>query len=48
MKDKILFLLDMEWIHFGIAKFLQNKHDCEMYAVIDIDPRSRFFFQKQK
>jgi hypothetical protein len=48
MKDKILFLLDMEWIHFGIAKFLQEKYDFDMYAIVDINTRSKLFFQNQK
>lgn len=48
MKDKILFFLDKDWIHFGIAKFLQDRHDCELFAVVDLDKPSSAFFEEQK
>ena len=48
MKDKILFLLDMEWIHFGIAKSLQHNYDCDLYAIVDIDNAGKFFYQNQQ
>jgi len=48
MKDKILFFFDMEWIHFGIAKFLIEQHDCEPFAIIDIDTNTKKFFQNQQ
>lgn len=47
MKDKILCWLDNEWIHFGIAKFIQDKYDCDMYAAIDIRYTSRKFYESQ-
>src|SRR6185312_14789797 len=47
MKDKILFWLDMEWIRFGIAKFLQESYDCDFYAVLDTDKVATDFYQKQ-
>jgi len=46
-KNKIIFWLDMDMIHYGIAKFLQDKLDCEMYAIIDINNLSKKFFVKQ-
>ena len=48
MKDKILFLLDLEWLHFGIAKFISDLHDCELFAIIDVDNNSNEFYLKQK
>lgn len=47
MKDKILFWLDMEWIRFGIAKFLQESYDCDLYAVLDTDKVATDFYKRQ-
>jgi len=48
VKDKILFLFDMGWIQFGIAKFFLEKFECEPYAIIDIDNNTKNFFENQK
>jgi hypothetical protein len=48
MKDRILFLFDMGWIQFGIAKFFLEKFECEPYAIIDIDNNTKNFFKNQK
>ncbi|MGH2612694.1 MAG: hypothetical protein ACRDFB_06540, partial [Rhabdochlamydiaceae bacterium] len=48
VKDKILFWIDMEWLKFCIAKFVQQNHDCELYAIFDSDKISTNFFRKQK
>jgi len=34
-------------MHFGISKYLQEKHDCEIFAIIDVDKRQKEFYQKQ-
>ena len=47
MKDKILFWIDNDLIQFGIAKFLQEKYDCDMYAIIDINSVTKKFFLQQ-
>ena len=47
-KDKILFWLENYSIHFGIAKALQEKHDCELYALISCSPKQKEFFELQK
>ena len=47
MSDKILFFLDKDWIHFGIAKFLQDRYSCELFAVVDLDKPSSAFFEEQ-
>ena len=36
MKDKVLFWVDSLFIQFGIAKSLQEKYDCNIYAVYDL------------
>jgi len=36
MKDKIIFWIDNSLIYFGLAKSLQEKYDCELYAIFDI------------
>lgn len=48
MKDKILFWLDTDFIHFGIAKYLQDKHDCELFSVIDVYDKPKKFFDMQQ
>ena len=48
MKDKILFYLDADFTHFALAYFLQQKYDCEIYAIIDITNKPKEFFLKQK
>lgn len=48
MTDKILFWLYANFMYFGLAKYLQDIHDCELYAIIDITDKSKKFFQEQK
>jgi hypothetical protein len=47
-KDKILFYLNSNFVNFGIAKFLQEKYDYEIYAIIDCNSNLKKFFQNQK
>ena len=47
MADKILFWLDGDIIHFGIAKYLQKNYDCKLYAIIDITNEPKPFFKNQ-
>ncbi len=44
---KILFWIEGATIHFGIAKFLQEKLDCHLYGIIDVNSEKEFF-EKQK
>lgn len=46
--DKILFWLENYSIHFGIAKALSEKYDCELYALISSSPKQKKFFYNQK
>lgn len=47
-KNKILFFTDAWFIHFGIAKFLQNNNKYTLYSIIDVDDKVKSFFKKQK
>jgi hypothetical protein len=46
-KDKIIFWLAADLTYFGLAKFLQDKHDCDLFAIIDITQKPKKFFQEQ-
>ena len=48
MKDKIIFWLDADLTHFGLAKYLQEHYDCDMYAIIDITNKPKKFFKTQQ
>ena len=48
MKDKILIYQDFTIHNFGLAKALQEKHDCDLFAIIDVTDNMNKFFQKQK
>lgn len=48
VKDRIIFWLDAHVLYFGLAKSLQVKYDCDIFAVIDITDKPKKFFQEQK
>jgi hypothetical protein len=48
VKDKILIYQDYTMHNFGLAKTLQEKHDCDLFAIIDVTDNTNKFFQKQK
>jgi len=48
MKDKLLFNIDDSFFQFGIAKFLHQKYDCELFAIIDVSHSMNNFFKSQK
>jgi len=48
MKDKLLFYIDDSFYQFGIAKFLHQKYDCELFAIIDASHSMNNFFKSQK
>ena len=47
MKDKILFLTDLWFFNFGMAKFLQEKYDADFFVIYDLDDKARKFFKNQ-
>lgn len=48
MTDNIVFWLTGQMIHFGIAKSMQEKHDCNLFAIIDIGNEPKKFYSKQQ
>jgi len=48
MTDKILVYLDYQFLHYAIAKYLQKNHDCELFGVVDLNPKPKKFFRTQK
>ena len=48
MKDRILVYQDFTMHNFGLTKMLQEKHDCDLFAIIDVTDNMNKFFQKQK
>jgi len=48
MKDRILIYQDYAMHNFGLAKMLQKKHDCDLFAIFDVTDNMNKFFQKQK
>jgi hypothetical protein len=47
-KPKVLFWIETFQIHFGIAKSIIEKYDCEPYALIACSPKQKVFFDTQK
>ena len=47
MVDKIIFWMNGFFLNFVIANSLKNKHDCDIYALIDITNRTKQFFIDQ-
>ena len=47
MKDKILFWLDPGLTNYGISYFLNQKHDCELFSIIETHEKPRKFYEKQ-
>jgi hypothetical protein len=42
-KDKILFWLEIYYIHFRIAKSITEKYTCESYILISCTPNQKMF-----
>lgn len=47
MKDKIVFWLGSDFTHFCMAFYLQQMHECFLYAIIDITDKPKKFFLEQ-
>ena len=47
MKDRILVYIEDIPLYFGIVKYLQEKHDCELFAIFDINKQQKGFYQDQ-
>src|SRR3989344_7205638 len=48
MSDKILFWLSNSLVPFGVIKFIQEKHDCEIFAIADITDKQKKFYEHQQ
>lgn len=48
MNKKIIFWIDDGHINFGIAKFLQEKCDYDLFAVYDVNYITKKFYETQK
>ena len=48
MKDRILIYQEYTLHNFGLTKMLQEKHDCDLFAIFDVTDNMNKFFQKQK
>ncbi len=48
MSKKIIFWLDSFLLPFGLAKYLQEKCNYELFSIIDITNRTKKFFEEQK
>jgi len=47
VKDKILIWLDYGLTYYGISYFLNQKHDCELFTIIETHEKPRKFYEKQ-
>jgi hypothetical protein len=47
-KQKILFWIGSNLVYLGIAKYLQEKNDFDIYAVIDYSHKAKKFFENQE
>ena len=48
MKPKILFWIDRSITHFGLAKYIQDNLDCELFSIFEVTNKPKIFFQEQK
>lgn len=46
-KPKILFWLNVFFLHFSLAYYLQSKLDADFFGIIDINSKPKKFFQDQ-
>ena len=43
---KILFFLEIGSPHFGIAKYIKENLDCQIYAIINANKAKSFFLEQ--
>ena len=48
MKPKLFFWIDSAYVHFGLAKFIQDNFDCELFSIFEVSDKPKKFFQSQK
>ena len=47
MKPRVLFWIDQALLHFGLAKFIQENLDCELYSIFEVTENVKKFYEKQ-
>ena len=48
MKPKLLFWIDQALFHYGLAKYMQENLDCQMYSIFEVTENAKKFFGSQK
>jgi len=48
MTKKILFFIDLWFFHYGIAKYIQEKSDYELFSIIEAEDKAKKFFNNQQ
>jgi len=48
LRQKILLFLDYQFIHFYIAKYLQEQNKFNLFGIVDLNEKPKKFFNKQK
>ena len=48
MKDRILFWCGRDFLYYGIAYFLNQQYDCELFSIFETEEKPKKFFKSQK
>ena len=48
MKPKLFFWIDSAYAHFGLAKYIHDNFDCELFSMVEVPDEPKKFFQSQK
>ena len=48
MKPKLFFWIDTSGVHYGLAKYIQDNFDCELFSIFEMTDKPKLFFESQK
>jgi len=48
MKPKLLFWVDPYYTHYGLAKYMGENMNCQMYSIFEVTDNAKKFFSSQK
>ena len=48
MKDRILFWCGRDFVYYGIAYFLNQQYDCELFSIFETEEKPMKFYKSQK
>ena len=48
MKPKLFFWIDTSGVHYGLAKYIQDNFDCELFSIFEMTDKPKIFFESQK